>query len=210
MVLLLDAANTLIHKPDLYSKFLEVLRTYGYSPEPEAFARQHRILTELIVFPDKTSPEFYRHFNSEFLYSLGIIPEEKLLEDIFSACSYLPWKPFEDVRFLDRWDGPIGVLSNFHKGLNDILETLLPGRFSSLIISENSSYRKPEAGFFQEAVQRFGGNPAEILYVGDSIRLDLEPGLQSGMNAWLIDRDHSFPACKRRIASFEQIPECLP
>lgn len=209
MVLLLDAANTLIHKPDLYGRFLSVLNSYGHHPEPAAFAKQHRLLTELIVFPDKTSRDFYRHFNTELLYSLGILPEEPLLNAIFDACSYLPWKAFDDVRFLDQWDGPIGVLSNFHSGLRDILEELLPGRFSSLIISENSQFRKPEAGFFQEAIARFGGNPAGITYVGDSIRLDLEPGLKSGMNAWLIDRDSTFPACRRRIQGFDHLQECL-
>jgi FMN phosphatase YigB (HAD superfamily) len=209
MVLLLDAANTLIHKPDLYGRFMEVLEQHNIVVDPALFIRQHRILTELIVFPDKTNKDFYHHFNRELLYSLGVMADEQLLEDIFSKCSYLPWKPFEDVRFLDNWNGPIGVLSNFHSGLTDILGELIPGRFSSLIISERSKFRKPEAGFFNEAIAGFGVPASDIVYIGDSIRLDLEPGLKAGMNAWLIDRDNTFPACSRKISSFEFLSDCL-
>jgi len=29
------------------------------------------------------------------------------------------------------------------------------------------------------------------------------------MNAWLIDRDNTFPACSRKISSFEFLSDCL-
>jgi putative hydrolase of the HAD superfamily len=93
--------------------------------------------------------------------------------------------------------------------LTDILGELIPGKFSSLIISERSKFRKPEAGFFNEAIAGFGVPASDIVYIGDSIRLDLEPGLKAGMNAWLIDRDNIFPACGRKISSFEFLSDCL-
>ena len=113
MVLLLDAANTLIHKPSFASKFLAVLESHSLTVDPERFAYHHKLLSESIEFPDKTSKAFYSEFNSMLLYSLGLIPGPQLLEEIFSTCSYLPWEPFDDVKELKNWQGRISVLSNY-------------------------------------------------------------------------------------------------
>lgn len=205
MVLLLDAANTLISKPAFFPKFFSVLQSHGYPVEEKTFRYHHKLLSEAIVFPDKTSRDFYAGFNAEILYSLGIIPTQALLDELFTGCSYLPWEPFADTSALGRWEGPISVLSNFHKGLTDLLEPFFPSVFDSLSISENSQYRKPDPRFYQEAVDRLGVQASDIVYVGDSPKLDLEPALAVGMNAWVIDRDDFYPACQRRILSLHQI-----
>lgn len=210
MLLLLDAANTLIHKPAFYFRFQEVCTSFGYHVDLQQLKGTHKLLSEAIIFPDKTSKEFYQHFNSELLYCLGIIPDPELLETIFSACSYLPWVAFEDVDIISQWPGKVGVLSNFHKGLVEILEGLIPKGISDLVISEASAHRKPDVRFFQEAIERFGVQAHEVYYIGDSPKLDLEPGLAAGMNAWLIDRDNFYPACQRRLLSLRHILDHLP
>jgi len=209
MILLLDAANTLIHKPLLSVRFLEVLSENGFSVDPHTFRYHHKLLSEAIIFPDKTSKEFYAQFNSELLYTLGIIPTTELLDKIFSACSYLPWEAFSDVDALARWEGKIGVLSNFHSGLTNLLAQLIPGKLEELIISEASPYRKPDVRFFEQAVETFKVDPSEIVYIGDSPKLDLEPGLKAGMIAWLIDRDNFYPACKKRLVSLHHVFDAI-
>lgn len=209
MILLLDAANTIIHKPLLSVRFLEVLSANGFSVNPQTFKYHHKLLSESIIFPDKTSKDFYAQFNSELLYTLGIIPTSGLLDQIFSACSYLPWESFPDVDALSRWDGKIGVLSNFHKGLTDLLATLIPGKLEQLIISEESHYRKPDVRFFSQAIDQFKVAPSEIVYIGDSPKLDLEPALKVGMNAWLIDRDNFYPSCQKRLLSLHDVFDAL-
>lgn len=210
MLLLLDAANTLIYKPAFYTRFLEVCNTFGYSIDIQQLKGTHKLLSEAIIFPDKTSREFYQQFNGELLYCLGIIPTSEMLDAIFSACSYLPWVAFDDVDVIRKWPGKVGVLSNFHKGLVEILEGLIPKGISDLVISEASVYRKPDVRFFKEAIERFGVQPNEVYYIGDSPKLDLEPGLAAGMNAWLIDRDNFYPACQRRLLSLRHILDHLP
>ncbi|HPI09919.1 MAG TPA: HAD-IA family hydrolase [Catalimonadaceae bacterium] len=139
------------------------------------------------------------------LYSLGLIPGPQLLEEIFSTCSYLPWEPFDDVKELKNWQGRISVLSNFHSGLTEILNECVPDVFSSMLISEKSMYRKPDPRFYQEAIDHLGCEPKDIVYIGDSPKLDLHPAQMVGMNAWLIDRTNFYPASDRRISSFAEI-----
>lgn len=205
MVLLLDAANTLIHKPSFPGKFLSVLNSHSIAVDSERFIYHHKLLSEAIEFPDKTSKAFYAEFNSMLLYSLGIIPDQELLDEIFSACSYLPWEAFEDVKELINWPDQISILSNFHSGLTDILNECVPTIFSSMIISEKSTYRKPDPRFYQEAIEHLGCPPQDIIYIGDSPKLDLHPAQKVGMNAWLIDRTNFYPASDRRISSFAEI-----
>src|SRR5690606_28654925 len=93
-LLLLDAANTLMHKPTLWTSFVEVLNKYNINVEESELRKKHKILSEVIHFPDRTNKEFYIRFNREVLLSLGIIPTEQMLDDVFSACTYLPWESF--------------------------------------------------------------------------------------------------------------------
>jgi FMN phosphatase YigB (HAD superfamily) len=205
MVLLLDAANTLIHKPSFARRFASVLESYSITVDSDRFAYHHKLLSEAIEFPDKTSKVFYAEFNSMLLYSLGIIPVPELLDDIFKACSYLPWEAFDDVKELKNWTGQISVLSNFHSGLPEILNECVPSIFSSMIISEKSTYRKPDPRFYQEAIDHLECLPSDIIYIGDSPKLDLHPAKMVGMNAWLIDRTNFYPTSDRRISSFAEI-----
>ncbi len=205
MILLLDAANTLIHKPSFARKFLSVLESHSITVDSDRFVYHHKLLSEAIEFPDKTSKDFYAEFNSMLLYSLGIITESQLLDEIFKACSYLPWEAFDDVTELKNWPGQISVLSNFHSGLTEILNECVPSVFSSMIISEKSTYRKPDPRFYQEAIEKLSCKPEDIIYIGDSPKLDLHPAQMVGMNAWLIDRTNFYPASDRRISSFAEI-----
>ncbi len=209
MVLLLDAANTIIYKPKFYDKFIEALKHHKINLEKSDLRRIHKIISEVYHFPDRTSEEFYEGFNKELLYSLGIIAKDDMLQDIFKACSYLEWERFEDAEYLTELDCPKAILSNFNSGLSTILNRLFPKAFNVKIISENTGTRKPNFEFFKKAIDTLGVKPSEIIYVGDSIKLDLEPGLNAGMNAWLIDRDNYYPYCSRRISNLKELKNLL-
>jgi hypothetical protein len=62
----------------------------------------HKIISEVIKFPDRTSEKFYNNFNSEFLLSLGVLPNDKLLSAFYEACTYLAWAKFEDTNILEK------------------------------------------------------------------------------------------------------------
>ena len=209
MILLFDAANTLIHKPQLQVNFLSVLKDHAIEVDESDFRKNHKLVSECYHFPNRTNKEFYAKFNRDVLYSLGIIPTDELLSNIFEACSYLTWEVYEDTKFLKEWPYKKSVLSNFHGGLNAILDVLFPGQFVDLSISEEEKLRKPDLAFYERAIEKLGVNPSEIIYIGDSVKLDLEPGLATGMNAWLIDRDNYFPHCTKQLNSLKEIENMI-
>lgn len=207
--ILFDAANTLIHKPLLWERFQGVLKRSGYLIPDEVLKKNHKLLSEAIHFPDRTSGDFYRKFNAEVLYSVGIIPTMKILDEIFEACTYLDWIKFEDTEVLSGFHVPVGILSNFNSSLEKKVSDLFGPVFSHVITSEVQGVGKPDERFYQHALDRIGLAANHILYVGDSIKLDMEPAQNLGFRTFLIDRDNIFPFFSRRIESLKQIPEII-
>jgi FMN phosphatase YigB (HAD superfamily) len=207
--LLIDAANTLIHKPDLWSRMHGVIVHHGYSVDAGKLKHAHKMLSESTLFPDRTDADFYLLFNTELLFAVGIIPHAELLEDLFKACSYLPWKVFEDVEGLEKNQLPISVLSNFNTGLAPLLKGLLAFELAYVISSEEEQLRKPNVEFYHYALNKLGLQGEEVLYIGDSLKLDIEPAQRLGIHAYLMDRDLFYPAFKNRIISFHEVPSLL-
>lgn len=206
----LDAANTLVHKPDLYPSMLRVLHSHGVHVEAEHLARQHRFLSEAKVFPDRTSREFYREFNSELLRSIGVLPESGLLDELFAACSYLGWRAFDDVASLSNLSVPLGVLSNWNTQLPETLSLIPELHFQWVLGSEQLGLRKPDPAFFERVLEATGWASRDIVYIGDSMRLDVEPALKLGFKAALIDRDNLYPhANVARLATLAEITTLL-
>ena len=204
-----DAANTLIHKPLLWRKISNILKKHGNEIPEKLLKHNHKLISENFHFPDRTSSDFYRNFNSELLYSVGIIPTSDLLEEIFLSCSYLPWEKFDDTSVLYSLSLPIGVISNFNKTLDQTLKNLFDLNFQNIIISENYGVGKPNPEFYDFALREIGIDSSKVLYVGDSLKLDIEPALELGMNAILIDRNDDYPFYKNRILNMNQLIQYL-
>jgi putative hydrolase of the HAD superfamily len=205
-----DAVNTLMHKPELWKAFQKALFSSNIKIDVNKLQYHHKLLREAITFPDRTSKSFYNNFNSELLRSLGIIPEQKLLDDIFSHCSYLPWEKYSDTQSLVDIKVPIGILSNFNQSLSSIINNLFPNiQFEKIIISEDIGFQKPTSGLFALIVKETNCKPEEILYVGDSIKLDIEPAQNIGFSSILIDRDNYYPQFANHISSLTEIRKFL-
>lgn len=196
-----DVAQTLLHKPDLYIRVADILNKNNHSVSQIQLQKNHKLLSEVIHFPDKTNKEFYWQFNAEWLYSLGIIPTHALLEEIFASCSYLPWSVFDDVAAINEIPLPKGIISNWDLSLRQNLQTYVPVEFDIVLGSAEYGFAKPHASLYHKAITLSGFAPDEILFVGDSLKLDIEPAQKCGMNAVLIDRHHLFPGFKNRICS---------
>lgn len=205
-----DAANTLLHKPGLYPAINNVLSNYGVTVSYSKFLASHRFLSEVILFPDQTSSGFYRDFNSHLLRSFGVVPTDDLLDALFSACLNLPWVPFPDTDHLAAITLPMGVLSNWDSSLRKRLSLITNTRFEWVFGSAEQSVRKPEFDFFRKVFQATGLEAGELVYVGDSMRLDIEPALHLGMNAILLDRDGLYPGSTvPRIRNLGEIASLL-
>lgn len=184
-----DVANTLLCKPGLYGAITGVLAGSGIDIPVDELALRHRLLSEAVTFPDRTSAAFYHQFNAQLLRSLGVAADPGLVGAIHRACSYLPWAPFDDVVHLAAIRQPMGVLSNWDRSLSAHLQALDGLSFRWILGSEDQQMRKPDPAFYTRMLEAAGCPAHEIVYVGDSIQLDIEPAQRLGVRAWLLDRD---------------------
>jgi FMN phosphatase YigB (HAD superfamily) len=204
-----DVAGTLLEKPMLYVNIQKSLADFGHDISIKDIKIKHKLVSELIHFPDRTDEMFYTKFNSEFLYVLGIVPSEELLKSIFNNCTYLPWQVFEDTQILNEINIPMGVISNFNTSLRDKLEHFFGPIFKDVFVSEELGVAKPNVAFYQEALKRIQLKPNEVLYIGDSVRLDYEPACKIGFNVLIIDRDNFYPNLKYKISNLAEISNFL-
>ena len=207
--LLLDVAGTLLHKPTLFNKIHGVLTSRGHIVALNKIKYNHKLLSETIKFPDRTDKEFYINFNAELLYSLGIIPTVTLLDEIFNTCSYLPWEKFDDTEALQGINIPIGILSNFNSSLKEQLTRIFGEVFSDIFVSEELGIGKPAVEFYQRAIDKIGVDASDILYIGDSFKLDMEPAIQLGIRSYIIDRDNFYPNSPNTITSLFDIKDLI-
>ncbi|MBN8641858.1 MAG: HAD family hydrolase [Flavobacteriales bacterium] len=191
--LLLDVSGTILYKPVLFDKIIEVLNDFGCSVNKKTLQYNHKLLSETIKFPDRTDETFYEYFNSELLFSLGIVPNDSILKALFKACSYLPWEKFTDTSALNEINVPIGILSNFNTTLEEKLNQFFGPLFKDVFVSETIGMSKPSIEFYQYALDKIGIEPNEIVYVGDSFKLDYKPAVELGITTFVIDRDGFYP-----------------
>jgi HAD superfamily hydrolase (TIGR01549 family) len=204
-----DVAGTLLAKPTLYSIIQNTLRDFGHELGLDEIKNKHKLLSEVIHFPDRTDVAFYEKFNSELLYLLGIIPEEALVNSIFKKCTYLPWQAFDDTQILKELPLPMGVISNFNTSLKDKLKQFFGPVFQDVLVSEELGVAKPNIEFYQKALEKIPFDAHEVLYVGDSIKLDLEPASKLGFKVLIIDRDNFYPNSKNKISSLTEITQFI-
>ena len=204
-----DVAGTLLGKPTLYSIIQNTLRDFGHEVGLDEIKNKHKLLSEVIHFPDRTDMAFYEKFNSELLYLLGIVPEEALVNSIFKKCTYLPWQAFDDTQILKELSLPMGVISNFNMSLKDKLEQFFGPVFQDVFVSEELGVAKPNIEFYQKALKKIPFAAHEVLYVGDSIKLDLEPASKLGFKVLIIDRDNFYPNSKNKISSLTEITQFI-
>jgi HAD superfamily hydrolase (TIGR01549 family) len=82
----------------------------------------------------------------------------------------------------------VGIISNWDTTLKEKLSSFFKRDFLGVFVSEESGYPKPNLKMFNDAVAFAGCTPEKILYVGDSLKLDIIPARKAGMTAVLIDR----------------------
>ena len=104
---------------------------------------------------------------------------------------------------------PIGIISNFNSTLKEKLITFFDVEFKDVFVSEELGVAKPDTLFYQKAIDKIGVEPSEIIYVGDSLKLDIQPAQEVGLNAILIDREEYYPVFENRIKSLNELNNFL-
>lgn len=192
-IIFFDVEGTLLYKDGLYETIRSVLEQGGFSVPVDAIGHSHRIVSGLIPFPDETSREFYNGFNRELLYSLGILPWRSLLDDLYDRCKRLPWRAHDDTSVLSTIPIQKAILSNWDETLKKKLSDLIPYSFDKIFGSAQTGLRKPDKAFYRKAFAQSAVPVEQILYIGDSVKLDIEPALSLGVESVLIDRNDQYP-----------------
>ena len=206
-----DVANTILGKEEVYVTIQKVLRGYEINIPLDLIKNHHRLVTDVYTFPDKTTREFYYGFNKDFLQSFGVIPTNEIIEAIINECSKISWSEFNDVKlFKNSKSLPLGVLSNWDNTLPSKLKGLSSLEFKWILGSEKIGVKKPDPLFFESMIKASGVAPDEILFIGDSLKLDIIPALQVGVKPVLIDRDNHYKQFSgNKITSFSELNQIL-
>lgn len=205
-----DVAHTLLDKPGVLVSMRDALALHGLDVPLDELRFRHSLMMEAIVFPDRTDSDFYRSFNAAVIRALGAVPTPAMLDAVFAAATYQPWVPFDDARSIGRLALPRGILSNWDHTLEEKLGDFEDCHFDWVLGSSRQGSRKPDPAFFRLIPECTGLSPGEIAYVGDSMRLDIEPATRLGLRAILIDRNALFPhATVPRIVTLDELEDVL-
>ena len=104
---------------------------------------------------------------------------------------------------------PLGVISNHHDGLLDVLKFHGPDQvFDSVTSSQEVGAEKPSPAVFERALKRAGCSLDEALHVGNSLRADVEGAQACGLCAVWLNRDGRLGATTAR--TIQTLNELVP
>jgi putative hydrolase of the HAD superfamily len=202
-VVTFDAAGTLIrliHPPG--TTYAETAQLFGYELDPDRLQEAFRITWKTLAPPPESegpTPDDDRDWWRELVARTLEAAQYRILPfDEYFAAVYQKfarpgvWELFPEVpSILAELTGRrirLGVISNFDRRLYDILAHLgVRDAFEHLIVSSEIGVRKPAAGIFRVAAQRFNVEANEILHVGDELESDVTGARAAGLAALLVN-----------------------
>lgn len=114
------------------------------------------------------------------------IPFLRRLPPLRQVCTVEPEKQ-ELFGQLRRAGIRLGIVTNGLPYKRRAIQALnLNTYMDCVVISSKIGARKPDPTIFQQAASRIGLPPAQILFVGDSVRADMQGARQTGMRTMLI------------------------
>lgn len=201
-----DAADTLFRvRGGVGFVYAESARRYGIAAQPDlldqTFARvfasspplafPHCSLAEIQNLEKKWWHDLVRQVFSE----VGPFARfEEFFEELFEVFrGEQGWELFPETEgvlsTLRKWGLTIGIISNFDSRLFDLLENLkIAPYIDSATISSYEGVAKPDRGLFRRALAKHTFSPGDVLYVGDSLREDVEGARSCGIRSVLVDR----------------------
>jgi len=162
------------------------------------------------------SQVFWNAFYSALLDCLGIAHDQHIRGKIYHEFQRVEnWRCYPDclpaLNELKAAGYRLGVVSNWEEWLDTLLVALgLSELFEVAIAFGNFGRAKPDPSIFYEALRVVGVSPDRAVYVGDSLRDDVEGARAAGLRPILIDRQTRFPlADVERISSLTELMSLL-
>ncbi len=214
--ILFDLYGTLIdihteeHAPEVWGQLARFLRYQGLPASPTSL---HDQFFDLLRQARQTSSERHPEFDAvqtmqQLLHSLGYTGPatfSRELTQLWRTLSMRRFGLFPDVlpnlRAL-RTHFQLGLVSDAQRAFlePELAEAELPSFFSTVIVSSDYGFRKPDARLFHAALTALDTAPHEAWYVGDNLPRDVGGAYQAGLTAVWIRRNGDTPA------SFTQRP----
>lgn len=224
-IVFFDAGETLIHPhPSFPELFATVCRRHDVDVRAaDVESVQERLAPHLIDLAEDTgvtqpsldpddSLVFWTFLYRRFLEELGV-EDDGLPQALYNTFSdSASYKVFDDVlpvlTALEESGYRLGLISNFEGWLQNILvEQELGESFDVTVISGLEGIEKPDPAIYRLAIERAAVEPSRAVHVGDSVTMDVEPALEVGINAVLLDRVGRYRHEGHvAIASLEDLP----
>jgi putative hydrolase of the HAD superfamily len=221
-VLFFDAVGTLFRvRGSVGQVYSQVAAEYGVRVDPQALDRAFGQ-----VFAQAPAPAcpgltgsplrewertWWRQVVRETFARVGSLAAfgEHRFEDFFAQlfehfAGADPWELYPEtlpaLRALQQEGIRLGVISNFDSRLPRVLQQLqLDPYFSTLTLSTQVGYAKPDPRIFQAALAGHGIPPAAAGHIGDSRRDDYQGAKAAGLRALWLDREGKDSSCPERI-----------
>ena len=204
-----DAADTLFHVNGSVAEiYLQHAVEFGFQRSPDSLASIKQAFSR--AFRDAPPPVFAatepaQIKQSERLWWFDIVHNVfyrvgmfARFDDFFDRVFEVfedpgSWKLFPDtlptLTKLREQHIELGIISNFDTRLFTVLRGLgIAEVFATVTISSMAHAAKPSPKIFQLALEKHAVEPEEAMYVGDSLRDDVEGAAKVGLCAILLDR----------------------
>ena len=195
---LFDAAETLFTtRGSVGEIYGRVAREYGctagFDEIQTAFRRQFRHSGPLSTTDEKN---WWRDVVLRVFREVGMVRDfNRFFESVYDQFrDSRGWILFPETRRvlseLKARQFKLGVISNFDSRIYSVMTDLdILNFFSSVTISSETGYAKPQPEIFAAACSSLAVSPDHVLVVGDNLQDDVLAGQQAGLRAVLIDRD---------------------
>jgi len=224
-----DAADTLFHVNGSVAEiYLQHAVQFGFQQTPTSLASIRQAFSR--AFRDAPPPVFAatepaQLKQSERLWWFDIVHNVfyrvgmfERFDDFFDRVFEVfedpqSWKLFPDtlptLTRLREQEIELGIISNFDSRLFTVMRGLgIAEAFATVTISSLAHAAKPSPKIFQLALDKHALDPEEAMYVGDSLRDDVEGAAKVGLRAILLDRQgqHEGPGVETIRALEELFP----
>jgi len=216
---LFDAAETLFTtRGPVGEIYASVARQYGSRTHPDAiqaaFARQFRGAGPVSVEDEK---RWWKDIVYRVFSEVGMVENfdeffDRVYDTFRNAGGWMMFPETPDVlEHLKNLGLKLGIISNFDTRIYSVLDSLgIRHFFDAITLSSEVGFSKPDRRLFESAVRALGVRAPSVLMVGDNPDDDVEPAMQAGLAAVLLDRSNRYAAKShlRRISSLKElVPE---
>jgi putative hydrolase of the HAD superfamily len=200
--ILFDAAETLFTtRGSVGEIYGRVARQFGctapFHEIQSAFARQFQHSGPLSTKEEKA---WWRDVVFRVFSDVGMVRDfnrffEKVYDQFRDSRAWILFPETREVLIeLRNRSVKLGVISNFDSRVYGVMRELdILHYFSSVTISSEVGYAKPDPEIFATAARSLKVTPERILLVGDSLQDDVLAARRAGMKSILIDRANRHP-----------------